>query len=72
MSRVEGTMSRVEGNDFLFIYLFIYLFIFEKWKTNGKQIRKFKKNKWRVDISIHISSTCWVGRRGGGRGGHVT
>ena len=22
------------------------------------------KKQWRVDISIHISSTCWVGRLG--------
>ena len=51
MSRVEGTMSRV-----------IFFFF-----LNGKQIRRILKNKWRVDISIHISSTCWVGRgRGGG------
>ena len=27
-----------------------------KWKTNKKNL----KNKWRVDISIHISCTCWV------------
>ena len=33
-----------------------------KWKTNKKNL----KNKWRVDISILISSTCWVGRGGGG------
>ena len=33
-----------------------------KWKTNTKNL----KNKWRVDISIHISSTCWVGEGGGG------
>ena len=35
-----------------------------KWKTNKKNL----KNKWRVDFSIHISSTCWVGRWGGGGG----
>ena len=40
-----------------------FSFFFEKWKTNGKQIRRIKKR--RVDISIHISSTCWVGRGGG-------
>ena len=49
MSRVEGTMSRVEGNNLFLFFL-----------KNGKQM----ENKWRVDISIHISSTCWVGRRG--------
>ena len=55
MSRVEGTMSRV-----------IFFFFF-KWKTNKKNL----ENKWRVDISIHISSTCWVGRGGGGGTEHV-
>ena len=36
--------------------------------------KKNLKNKWRVDISIHISSICWVGKAGGGEGGteHVT
>ena len=56
MSRVEGTMSRV-----------IFFFF-----LNGKQIRRILKNKWRVDISIHISSTCWVGRGRGGGTEHVT
>ena len=41
LSRVEGTMSRVT------IFLIFFL---EKWKTNKKNL----KNKWRVDISIHI------------------
>ena len=54
MSRVEGSMSRVEGNNFF------NFFFFEKWKTNKKNL----KNKWRVDISIRISSTCWVGEGG--------
>ena len=45
-------MSRVEGNNLFYF--------FKKWKTNKKNL----KNKWRVDISIHISSTCWVGRGG--------
>ena len=54
MSRVEGSMSRVEGNNFF------NFFFFEKWKTNKKNL----KNKWRVDISIRTSSTCWVGEGG--------
>ena len=49
-------MSWVEGND-------SFNFFLEKWKTNKKNL----KNKWRVDISIHISSTCWVGRGEGGQ-----
>ena len=61
MSRVEGTISRVEGYNFFNVF-------FETWKTNKKNL----KNKWRVDISILISSTCWVGRRGGGGTEHVT
>ena len=36
-----------------------------KWKTNKKNLR----DKWRVGISIHISSTCWVVRGGGVGGG---
>ena len=39
-----------------------------KWKTKKKNL----KNKWRVGISIHISSTCRVERgRGGGGAEHV-
>ena len=53
-SRVPCRGSRVEGNNF-------FNFFFEKWKTNKKNL----KNKWRVDISILISSTYWVGRGGG-------
>ena len=58
MSKVEGTMSRVEGNNFVNFFWKME----NKWETNKKNL----KNKWRVDISIHISSTCWVGRVGGG------
>ena len=51
---VEGRGYHVEGNNFL-----IFLKKKEnKWKTNKNNL----KNKWRVDISIHISSTYWVGR----------
>ena len=35
-SRVEGPMSRVEVNNFFYLF---FLF-FEQWKTNGKQIRR--------------------------------
>ena len=66
MSRVEGTMSRVEGNNVFNCFLFcfvVFFFMENKWKTNKKNL----KNKWwRVEISIHISSTCWVRERGGG------
>ena len=31
-----------------------------KWKTNKKNL----KNKWRVDISIDIGSTWWLGKGG--------
>ena len=35
--------------------------------------KKNLKNKWRVDISIHISSICRVGKAGGGgEGGQNT
>ena len=34
--------------------------------------KKNLKNKWRVDISIHISSIGWVGKAGGGEGGQNT
>ena len=43
LSRVEGRGYHVEGNNF-------FNFFLEKWKTNKKNL----KNKWRVDISIHI------------------
>ena len=43
LSRVEGRGYHVEGNNFVNFFL-------EKWKTNKKNL----KNKWRVDISIHI------------------
>ena len=55
------------------MFLRVYLFV----EGRGSRVegsmsrvdRKNLKNKWRVDISIHISSTCWVGRRKGeGRG----
>ena len=67
-SRVEGSLSRAEGTmSRVTIFL---LFFFEKmenkWKTNKKNL----KNKWRVDFSIHISYTCWVGRGEGTE--HVT
>ena len=48
-------MSRVEGNNFWNCFFWK---MENKWKTNKKNL----KNKWRLDISIHISSTCWVGR----------
>ena len=56
-SRVDGSLSRVEGNNFFIFILFRKME--NKWKTNKKNL----KNKWPVDISIHISSTCWVGNR---------
>ena len=62
-SRVDGSLSRVEGNNF-FIFIF-FRKMENKWKTNKKNL----KNKWPVDISIQISSTCWVGR---GETEHVT
>ena len=55
MPRVEGSMSRVEGHNF---FNFFFRKMENKWKTNKNNL----KNKWRVDISIHISSTYWVGR----------
>ena len=66
LSRVEGRGFHVEGRGY---HVEGNFFFFFKWKTNKKNL----KNKWRVDISIHISSTCWVGRgRGGGGTEHVT
>ena len=44
--RFEGSMSRVEGNNF---FKFFIRKMENKWKTNKKNL----KNKWRVDISIH-------------------
>ena len=57
-------MSRVEDSNF---FNFFFWIVENKWKTNKKNL----KNKWRVDISIHISSTCWVGSGEGGTE-HVT
>ena len=59
MSRVEGTMSRVEGNNFF--NFFFFLKMGDKWKTNKKNL----KNKWRVDISPS-TLVLLVGWGGGG------
>ena len=61
VSRVEGSMSRVEGNNFC-IFFFL-LKMKNKWKTNKKNL----KDKWRVDISNQISSNFWVVGAGRGR-----
>ena len=50
--------SRVEGNNF---FNFFFGKMESKWKTNKKNL----KNKWCVDISIHIS-WAWGGGGGGG------
>ena len=61
VSRVEGSMSRVEGNNFCFFFFFKKMK--NKWKTNKKNL----KDKWRVDISNQISSNFWVVGAGRGR-----
>ena len=66
---VEGLGSTVPCRGSRVTIFFFYYFFFRKmenkWKTNKKNL----KNKWPVDISIHVSSTCWVGR---GETEHVT
>ena len=55
------------------MFLRVYLFVEgRRSRVEGSMSRvdrKNLKNKWRVDISIHISSTCWVGRGREGGGG---
>ena len=60
MSRVEGFMSRVEGNNF---YNFLFLKNGNKWKTNKKNL---KTNGAWTSPSILVLLVGWGGGEGGG------